>query len=280
MPGAERERGRSRPARGVRGKLRTAHGPAECLYGLHPVHEALRARRRRIHRLLVRSGPRGGELEALVGAARELGTPVEEVTAEVLGRRAGPEARTQGVALLADPLPELGLEALLRILPAGPRRLVALDGVEDPQNLGAIARVAEAAGVGGLVLTQRRAPPLSPAVAKASAGAIEHLPVARVVNLTRAIEALKTEGFWAFGADEEAADDVFALPDRVLSGDLLLVLGAEGRGLRQGVQAVLDHRIRVPMRGRVASLNVSAAAAVLLFELERRSRLASSHPLP
>jgi 23S rRNA (guanosine2251-2'-O)-methyltransferase len=157
---------------------------------------------------------------------------------------------------------------------------VALDGVEDPQNVGAIARVAEAAGAAGLLLTRRRAPPLSAAVARASAGAIEWLPVGRVANLPRALEGLKARDFWVFGGDPKARDDLFQVPDRWLSTRRVLVLGAEGRGLRPGVLACLDHRVAIPLAGRVASLNVASAAAVLLFELRRRDRLATSPGIP
>jgi 23S rRNA (guanosine2251-2'-O)-methyltransferase len=153
----------------------------------------------------------------------------------------------------------------------GPRTLVALDGVEDPQNLGAIARVAESAGALGLVLTHRHAPPLSAAVSRASAGAIEWLPVARVPNLTRALESLQGEGFWVLGADAEAADSLYDLPDRLARADRVVVFGAEGRGLRPGVAKRLDQKLRIPLRGKVDSLNVSTAASVVLFELERRA---------
>jgi 23S rRNA (guanosine2251-2'-O)-methyltransferase len=181
--------------------------------------------------------------------------------------------------LEAGPLPEVPIDELIRG-EAGSRTLVALDGVEDPQNLGAIARVADAAGVSGLVLTRHRAPPLSPAVSRASAGAIEWLPVARVANLNRSLNQLKNKGFWTFGCDPAGELELFALPDRVVAGDRVVVLGAEGRGLRQGVLRELDHSLRIPMGGRVGSLNVSTAAAVVLFELSRRSRLATSAGIP
>jgi 23S rRNA (guanosine2251-2'-O)-methyltransferase len=173
------------------------------------------------------------------------------------------------VALLAGPLPEVSLGELSRAGEA-PRTLVALDGVEDPQNVGAVARVAESCGASGLLLARRRAPPLGAAVSRASAGAIEWLPAARVANLGRALNTLKDKGFWVFGCDPEGAEDLFALPARVVAGDQLVVLGAEGRGLREGILRALDHRIRIPMAGRVGSLNVAAAAAVVLFELRRR----------
>jgi 23S rRNA (guanosine2251-2'-O)-methyltransferase len=243
-----------------------AHG--EILYGFHPVQEALRARRRRLVRLHRRE-PGRPELLALAQEAEAAGVPVLVASPERLAALAGEEARTQGIVLEAGPLPELELEALWA--DAGPEAcLVALDGVEDPQNVGAIARVAEAAGAGGLVLTRRHAPPLSPALARASAGAIEHLPVARVPNLARALNALKEQEFWVFGSDAEAGEDLFGLAPRIVAGRAVVVLGAEGQGLRPSVRAAVDHRVRIPMAGRVASLNVSTAAAVVLFELRRR----------
>lgn len=239
------------------------------------MREALCARRREIFELRVRSGSRRPELEALVVAAAAAGVPVRTVPAETLAGDPNLERSGAGVELEVGPLPEVALEELLA--PAsGVRILVALDGVEDPQNLGAIARVAEAAGVAGLILTRRRSPPLSAAVARASAGAIEWLPVARVPNLSRALKLLKKKGFWIFGSDPAAAEALCDLPDRLLSGDIVLVLGAEGRGLRPGIEQSLDHRVKIPMHGRVDSLNVSTAAAVMLFEFRRRARLATS----
>lgn len=244
-------------------------GPIQLLEGIHPVLEALRARRRRLVRLRLRPGLKPSEEELLRAAAGAAGLGVETAAAAA---EAPPGRR---VTLEAGPLPEVGLGDLVAA-GASPRTLVALDGVEDPQNLGAIARVAEAAGVSGMVLTRRRAPPLSPAVSRASAGAIEWLPVARVPNLPRALNTLKQNGFWVFGCDADAGDPLFGLPDRLLRGNRVVVLGAEGRGLGRAVSEALDHRVRIPMAGRVASLNVSAAAAVVLFELARRGRVADS----
>jgi len=240
----------------------------EILYGVHPVREALRAGRRRAYRLHLRPRSRP-EIRDLEAEARRAGIPVTAADEEALAALAGPEARTQGVALEAGPLPELEPEALAEA--GGDEDLiVALDGVEDPQNVGAIVRVAEAAGAGGLLLTRRHAPPLSAALARASAGAIEHLPVARAVNLTQALKALKEKGYWVFGGDAGEGEDLYGLSDRVVAGRKVVVLGAEGRGLRPAVLEQVDHRVRIPLAGQVASLNVSAAAAVLLFELRRR----------
>jgi 23S rRNA (guanosine2251-2'-O)-methyltransferase len=247
---------------------------SELIFGVHPVLEALRARRRRLVRLLIRKDLKRPELRVLEELAGMAGIPVQRVSRQQLEAALPESARDQGLALEAGPLPTPSLEDLTAKAPAagGRRLLVALDGVEDPQNLGAIIRVADAAGATGLVLTDRRAPPLRAAVGRASAGAVEHLPVARVGNLVRALNLLKQRGFWVMGADPEQGQDLFLTPDRIWQGDLVLVFGAEGRGLRRTVSELLDHRIRIPMAGRVASLNVASAAAVALFEALRRER--------
>jgi 23S rRNA (guanosine2251-2'-O)-methyltransferase len=245
---------------------------SELIFGLHPVREALRARRRRLIRLRIQEDSARAELDEIGELALAAGVQVERVSRHQLETATPPGAKHQGVILEAGPLPTLSLEEMRSLSPppATSRRLVALDGVEDPQNLGAIIRVAEAAGALGLVLTARRAPPLGAAVARASAGAVEHLPVSRVANLRRALEQLKKGGFWVIGADTRAGDDLFQSPDRIWQGDLVVVLGAEGRGLRRGVLDSLDHRVRIPMTGQVGSLNVASAAAVVLFEALRR----------
>jgi 23S rRNA (guanosine2251-2'-O)-methyltransferase len=198
--------------------------------------------------------------------------PVESVPAESI-RGSAEQANPQGVCLDAGPLPDARLEDLWS-LEAPDRRIVLLDGVEDPHNLGAIARVADAAGVIGMVVGTRRSAPLSPAASRASAGALEWLPVVRVANLGQAIKTLKKKGFWLVGADLSASESLYDLPDRVLAGDLVIALGAEGRGLRPSVLQLVDHRVKIPMSGRLASLNVSTAGAVVLFDLVRRDRSA------
>jgi 23S rRNA (guanosine2251-2'-O)-methyltransferase len=226
-------------------------------------------------RLWIRRGGRGREQEELIALAGEAGIPVDWRSPDELEARLGPDVPSQGVALEAGPLPRDPLEQLLARKPrpgdvSAARVVLALDGVEDPQNVGAIARVAESVGATGLILTDRRAPPLSPALSRASAGAIEWLPVARVGNLARALEQAREAGFWVLAAEPEGGEALYGLSDRVLSGDLVVVLGAEGRGIRPGVLAVSDHRVRLPMRGRIASLNVSTAGAVILYEILRR----------
>lgn len=233
--------------------------------GVHPVREALRAGRRPLHRLCVHGGHRP-EIEEIVDLARNAGLAISQ------GGRAGWQREPgDAVSLEVGPLPELSLEQLVS---AAPPAIVALDGVEDPQNVGAICRIAEATGARGLLLLRRRAPPVSPAVSRASAGAVEHLLVARVPNLARALNQLKSKEFWIMAAHQEAEQDLFEAPGSWLLGPLVVVLGGEGRGLGRKVLGCADYRIRVPMVGRVASLNVSAAAAAVLFERLRRERLA------
>lgn len=267
---------RGRAHRDDRGRARSgAPAGPELLAGVHPVREALRARRRELRRLLLRRAggraPLRPELQELVRLAERAGVPVAELEPESFDPLLPPELAHQGVALDAGPLPELSLEALL----PGPDEeawLIALDGIEDPQNLGAILRVAEAAGVRGALLPERRAAPLSAAVARASAGAMEHLPVARVGNLARVLHLLKDRGFWVHGAAPDAPLDLYETPDRLFDRRLVLVVGAEHRGIRPGVRAAIDTLYRIPMRGHVGSLNVAAATAVVLFEWARRAR--------
>lgn len=258
------------------------HGPTpappgrEFLVGIHPVHEALRARRRKLHRLLLRIGgvPRRGELAVLAELAAQAGIPIDELSADAFDARTPEGLPHQGVLLEAGPVPEVELAELIPPAESG-GWLVALDGIEDPQNLGAILRVADAAGVRGALLPERRVAPLSPAAGRASAGAIEHLPIARVTNLSRALGILKDHGFWVHGATPDAPLDLYETSDRLFDRRLVLVLGAEGRGLRPGVRSAIDTLYSIPMQGQVASLNVATAAAVVLFEWARRSRSAS-----
>jgi 23S rRNA (guanosine2251-2'-O)-methyltransferase len=178
----------------------------------------------------------------------------------------------QGVVAMVRPQENLALEDLFEPAPAFPgaaRLVLALDGVEDPQNLGALLRVADGAGVDGIVLTERRSAPLSPVAVKASAGAAEHLRIARVVNLVRALEELKEQNLWIVGLDERGTADYDQFD---LTGNCVLVLGREGAGLHDLVRKTCDHLLRIPMAGGVSSLNVSAAGAVVLYEAFRQRR--------
>jgi 23S rRNA (guanosine2251-2'-O)-methyltransferase len=207
----------------------------------------------------------------LVGEARRRGVPVQEVSPAVLERLARTRA-PQGVIAIAAAHATVDLDDILvrsRARGEAPF-LLLLDGVEDPGNLGAILRSAEAAGVHGVVIPRHRAVGLSPAVAATSAGAIEHVSVAQVTNLSTAIERLKTAGVWVVGADATARDDLY---DARVTPPVALVVGGEGRGLSRLVRERCDALVRIPMHGVTASLNASVAAGIVLFEVRRQMRV-------
>jgi 23S rRNA (guanosine2251-2'-O)-methyltransferase len=241
----------------------------EVLYGVHPVAEALRSGHRRFDHVLVAAERHDDRVARLVADCRHAGIRVKQEAREHLTQLAGTHAH-QGVVAFVRPKEVLAIEDLFTAADSSQARLLlALDGVEDPQNLGALLRVADGAGVDGVVLTERRSAPLSPAALKASAGAAEHLRIARVVNLVRALEDLKQQNIWVIGLDERGATDY----DRFdLTGDCVLVLGREGAGLHDLVRRTCDHLLRIPMAGGVSSLNVSTAAAVVLYEAARQRR--------
>jgi 23S rRNA (guanosine2251-2'-O)-methyltransferase len=249
----------------------------DVLYGLHPVEEALKAGRRRFDHVLVARERHDDRLSRLVAACREAGVRVRQESRDQLTQIAGTPTH-QGVVAVVLPQQLLTIEDLFEPMhPKHPRLVLALDGVEDPQNLGALLRVADGAGVDGIVLTERRSAPLSPVAVKASAGATEHLRIARVVNLVRALEELKEHNLWIIGLDERGATDY----DRFdFAGDCVLVLGREGAGLHDLVRRTCDHLLRIPMAGGVSSLNVSTAGAVVLYEAARQRRAAAQRATP
>jgi 23S rRNA (guanosine2251-2'-O)-methyltransferase len=224
------------------------------IYGRNAVEEALRGRR------AVRQIWRSDKTPLVVSD--------EAITLEVVDRNALEELcgspDHQGVVAEVDPFPYVDAESLLE---SDEAIVVALDQVQDPQNLGAICRVAETAGAAGVVIPERRAVEVTPAVCRASAGAVEHLRVARVRNLADFLGVARDRGAWVYGAAAEAPDPYTAVD---FGGRAVIVLGGEGSGLRPRVRAGCDRLVSIPMAGRTASLNVSAAAAVLLFEARRQ----------
>jgi 23S rRNA (guanosine2251-2'-O)-methyltransferase len=251
----------------------------EVLYGLHAVEEALRAGRRRFDHVLVARERRGARVERLVSEFREAGVRVRLEPLEQLALVAKTEAH-QGIVAMVRAQQFLSIEDILapdQPQASAARLVLALDGVEDPQNLGALLRVADGAGVDGVILTERRAAPLSAAAVKASAGAAEHLRIARVVNLVRALEELKRHNLWVVGLDERGQADYDSFD---FTGDCTIVLGREGAGLHELVRRTCDHLLRIPMAGGVSSLNVSAAGAVVLYEAFRQRRRAAAFPAP
>ena len=248
---ARRGRGEAAPARE---RERAPESPRErgrdIVYGRNAVREALRGRRR-VHRIW-----------ATEATARDgwSGAPVKLVPAAEIEALAGSDAH-QGVVAEVDPYPYADAAELLT---APDPLLVALDEVTDPQNLGAVCRTAECAGATGVILPERRSAEVTAAVCKASAGAVEHLPVARVRNLADFLADAKSAGCWCYGA---AAGATTRYDQPEYAGGVVMVLGAEGRGLRPRVAAACDDLVALPLHGRIGSLNVSATAAVLVYEI-------------
>ena len=217
-------------------------------------------------RLLVAQGAGGPRLQEIIDLARRASVPVRFEPRSALDRMAGTTAH-QGVVALGAARKYADLDAA-----AAAEMVVVLDGVEDPHNLGAIIRTAHAAGAGAVIIPERRAASLTDVAAKAAAGALEHLPVVRVTNINRTLEDLKKRGFWIYGLDERGAEDY----DRVeFASPAALVLGGEGKGLHEQVRKHCDVVVRIPIAGKISSLNVSVAAGVVLFEWKRRRRKAS-----
>ncbi len=234
------------------------------LTGFHAVEEALAAGRA-LDRIVIARGRHGERVEAVVQAAKSRGVPVRFEDRAQLDRLAA-TSQHQGIAALAAAKPAVGLEDLLRA--KGVRGLlVLLDGIEDPHNLGAIVRTALAAGAQGVVIPERRAAGLSDTVERASAGALAHLPIARVKNLVRAMEEMKEAGYWLVGLDERA-DKSYTEVD--LKGPIGIVLGREGEGLHELTRKRCDFLVSLPTTGPVRSLNVSVAAGIMLFEAVRQ----------
>ena len=238
----------------------------ELLYGLHAIREALRAGTRPLLRILVIREDR--QFSDLVRLARSAKIPVHLEPRPVLDRLV-PDGNHQGVIGLVAAKAYADQDDILDYARARnePAFVVILDGVEDPHNLGAVLRTAEAAGAHGVFVPDRRSVGLTGTVAKASAGALEHLKVGRAQNVSRLIEELQAAGLWVYAVDPEASKSYTALD---LQGPVALVFGGEGQGIRPGVVAKCDDRASIPMRGQVASLNVSAAAAIVLYEVVRQ----------
>ena len=234
--------------------------------GRNAVTEALRGGRPADALFVAREGAAGGSLRAIVALAKARGVVVKDAKREKLAQLCGTDHH-QGVVLTVAARAYVELEDILDIAQEKNETpfLVLCDGIEDPHNLGAVIRTAEAAGAHGVVMPQRRSAPLSQAVARASAGAVEYIPVARVANLCAAMEELKSRGLWFYGADM-AGEPYDAKP---ITGAIALVIGAEGRGLGRLVKERCDALLALPMRGQVNSLNASVAAGILLYEMAK-----------
>lgn len=240
---------------------------AEILYGRNVARECLRARRRHIHRLMIADKLENSAIiDEIVGLGRHFKVPVEQVPRKKLAQLA---TGHQGVVLEVGRYPTVAVEDILAVAEkqAEPPFLVAFDHLEDPHNLGAIIRTAEAVGVHGVLLPKRRSAGITPAVVSASAGATEQMLVAEVANLTQTLKKLKQAGLWQVGLEKAAGATFYHQTD--LTGPIVLVIGSEGKGLSRLVKESCDLLVELPMRGQIESLNASVAGALILYEVWR-----------
>ncbi len=239
---------------------------AEYLAGRNAVREALLAGRRRIERVYLAEGAtEHGALAEIVSLCDERGVPVGRTRRAELDRL-GDDLTHQGVIAQTSAYPYASLDEILEAARVAQERplILVLDSLQDPQNVGALLRTADAVGVHGVVIAERRAAQITPAVSRASAGAAEHLLVARVTNIARTLDALKQEGVWVAGVEAHPDAQDYRLAN--LDMPLALVLGSEGEGMRRLVAERCDFLLRIPMRGRINSLNVSVAGALALYQ--------------
>jgi 23S rRNA (guanosine2251-2'-O)-methyltransferase len=243
------------------------------LYGINTVTEALKARGRAFQWVGVAKERNDIRLQRIITECRKIGVPVRVLTRMELDQLAVAGAH-QGVVAVTSAKQYTDLDDLVAARRGEHSLIVVLDGIEDPHNLGAILRTADAAGADGVVIPERRSAGVTGTVAKTSAGASEHLPVAKVTNISRAIEELKSKDLWVVGLDERGKQSYEQVDYKT---HCAVVLGAEGRGLHDLVRKHCDFLVSIPMLGQVPSLNVSVAAGVVLYEVVRQRRLGASN---
>lgn len=241
------------------------------IYGLHSVAEALKARGRSFEWVGVAKERHDLRLQRVIEDCRKIGIAVRFLPRSELDRMTGNNAH-QGVVAVTSAKQYTDLDDVIAAKRGEYSLIVVLDGVEDPHNLGAILRTADAAGADGVVIPERRAAGVSGTVAKASAGASEHLPIARVTNIARTLEELKAKNLWIVGLDERGTQTYDSLDYNM---DCAVVLGAEGKGVHDLVRRKCDFLASIPMLGKVPSLNVSVAAGIVLYEIVRQRRARS-----
>ncbi len=240
---------------------------ADYIWGRYPVLEALRSRRR-VHRILVAQGPQDAAVTQVLDQARRVGVPIETAPRRRLDDLSH-SANHQGILALAAPRTYAELDDIFTRAKEleEPPLVVVLDAIQDVQNLGSLIRTAEAIGAHGVIIPEHRAAGLTPAVDKTSAGAVEFLPIARVTNISRTLDDVKKRGLWCIGLDGEATTDY----DKAdLTGPIALVVGNEGKGISRLVREHCDVLVRIPMRGRVRSLNAAVAGSIALYEIWRQ----------
>ena len=240
----------------------------EIIYGIHPVVEALVAHRRNVYTIYLQNGKKTGRLAQLASLAANRGVPVKTVGAAGFKTMVGTVGH-QGAAAKVDLYPLAAVSDLLKTVQAKDEKhfLLMLDNVLDPQNLGAIIRTALCVGIDGVLLPKDRSAPPTPAVSKASAGALEHILLCRVTNLVQTIKHCKNAGTWVIGLDKDAEQSIY---DGDLTGSIAIVLGGEQKGIRPLVKKNCDFLVSIPQLGAVDSLNASVAAAVAMYEALRQ----------
>lgn len=269
--GPRQPRGENRNADSLDDSDTGQPGVSDQIYGLIPVLEALRAGNKRLEQITIAEGAKHERLRELLDLAKQAKVPVHRAPRFALDR-ALPGATHQGIiartaAATYKDADELLDELSSQVGTADPPLVLGLDAIEDPRNLGAILRTAECAGVGGVFIPERRAVGLTSTVAKTAAGALEHVPVARVTNLVQLIEQLKQRNIWVIGAASDGSSNYTEWDWTVPSA---LFLGGEGTGLHRLVRERCDALVSIPLRGQIESLNVSVAAGVILYEALRQ----------
>jgi 23S rRNA (guanosine2251-2'-O)-methyltransferase len=244
------------------------------IYGINAISEALTSRGRSFEYIAVARDRHDSRIHRLIAECRRMGISVRFVSRTELDRMSRTAAH-QGIVAVASGKKYSELDEILSRRRGNYAFVVVLDGVEDPHNLGAVIRTAEGAGADGVIIPDRRAVGVTGIVAKASAGAVEHVPIAKVTNIGRTLEELKSRNIWTIGLDQRAEKTYDQLDYQM---DCALVLGAEGTGLHEQVRKKCDFLVSIPMSGKVASLNVSVAAAVVLYEIARQRRQLSTAP--
>lgn len=240
----------------------------DILYGIHPVVECIRAGRREISTIYLAAGKSGNRLEKIVSWAEQHGVAIQSLTPSELDSLAR-SPHHQGVAIRASAYPWVEISDIIGTdgVAAGAPMLLAVDSLQDPHNLGALVRTALCVGVDGILLPKNRSAAPTPAVCKASAGALEHARMVRVTNLAVALEGLKSQGLWVAGMDRNGPDSVFGAD---LTGPIAIVLGGEQKGIRPLVKKKCDFLLNIPQQGPVGSLNASVAGAVVMYEAYRQ----------
>lgn len=255
----------NKPARPKKAELNE-----DILLGRNAVREAIKSGRS-INRILIAEGSHGGSISEIINLAKERHLVLQSISTDKLDMLCGGQ-RHQGVAAYAAPVDYVELDDILNLAKDRGEDpfLILLDELEDPHNLGAILRTADAVGAHGILIPKHRSCPLSSVVAKTSAGAVEYVPVARIGNVSQTLENLKKQGLWVAGADMDGTENYY---EANLTGPIVLVIGSEGHGVSRLTKEACDFIVKIPMRGRVNSLNASNAAAILAYEILKQRTL-------